>query len=278
MKNDNIVAWLIRFVKGLFIGSGFILPGLSGGVLAAVFGLYERMIEFFANIKSNFKGNFFFFLPVGIGGIFGIFLFSVLLSVFLDRAEVPLMWFFIGCIGGTMPQLWQQAGARGRRKFHIAVLIISTILAFAFLIFIDRAVFNEFPETIYTWAFAGGLVGLVATVPGFSAAVLLYFFGILEPMIAGIAAFDFRVILPLFIGAVVAVLAFSKLMSRILAKAYGGFFHVIIGLVIASTILIIPRDLEFYTLVNSLICVGSAALGVVLVRLICGMDKRMVKP
>ena len=65
--------WMLRFVKGMFIGSGFILPGVSGGALAAVFGMYERLISFLAHITKNFKENVLFFLPVGLGGVTGIF-------------------------------------------------------------------------------------------------------------------------------------------------------------------------------------------------------------
>ena len=72
--------WLLRFVKGIFIGSGFILPGVSGGALAAVFGVYERIISFLAHLTRDFKKNVRFFIPLGLGGIAGVFLFS-----FLDR-------------------------------------------------------------------------------------------------------------------------------------------------------------------------------------------------
>ena len=54
---NNAKDWLLRFVKGMFIGSGFILPGVSGGALAAIFGIYERIISFLAHITKNFKEN-----------------------------------------------------------------------------------------------------------------------------------------------------------------------------------------------------------------------------
>ena len=54
--------WFLRFVKGMFIGSGFILPGVSGGALAAIFGIYERIISFLAHITKDFKENVRFFL------------------------------------------------------------------------------------------------------------------------------------------------------------------------------------------------------------------------
>jgi len=264
--------WFIRFFKGIFIGSGFILPGISGGVLAAVFGLYERMIKFLANIRENFKENFFFFLPVGLGGLFGVFIFSVFLSYFFEIAEVQLTWFFIGCIGGTLPQLWKQAGKFGRNKSHIAALIISAVAAFVFLIVIDLAIVGEFPQNIYTWTFAGGLIGLVAIVPGLSAANLLIFFDIYEPMTNGIASGDFAVIIPLMIGAVITVFAFSKLMAFVLRKAYSGLFHSIIGFVVASTLLIIPWEFNYIS-VGGLICLAAAALGVAVVQWICRLER-----
>ena len=56
-ENNSSQSWLLRFVKGMFIGSGFIIPGVSGGALAAIFGLYERIIGFLANIRKNFVEN-----------------------------------------------------------------------------------------------------------------------------------------------------------------------------------------------------------------------------
>ena len=76
MKNKLIKDWFIRFIKGVFIALGFILPGVSGGVLAAILGLYERMLSFMAHIRQNFKQDFWFFVPVGLGGIAGIILLS----------------------------------------------------------------------------------------------------------------------------------------------------------------------------------------------------------
>ena len=70
-------SWITRLFKGIIIALGFILPGVSGGVLAAILGIYERMIRFLAHIRENFKDNVFYFLPVGVGMILGIALFSL---------------------------------------------------------------------------------------------------------------------------------------------------------------------------------------------------------
>lgn len=98
MQKTSKRDWLIRFVKGIFIGSGFILTGVSGGALAAVFGLYEKLISFLAHITRNFVANFLYFLPVGLGGIAGVFVFSFAISFFLGAYEVQMLWLFVGAL------------------------------------------------------------------------------------------------------------------------------------------------------------------------------------
>ena len=117
--------WILRFVKGMFIGSGFILPGVSGGALAAIFGIYERIISFLANITKNFKENVLFFIPVGLGALAGIVILSFGVSYLLGNYEIVIMWFFVGCIAGTIPALWREAGKEGRSQREIIILIIS---------------------------------------------------------------------------------------------------------------------------------------------------------
>lgn len=117
MENEKVTQpnksdWFLRFIKGMFIGSGFILPGVSGGALAAVFGIYERIISFLAHITKNFKENVLFFIPVGLGGLAGVFVLSFAVSFLLGEFETIMLWFFVGCIIGTVPALWKEAGKK----------------------------------------------------------------------------------------------------------------------------------------------------------------------
>ena len=59
-----MVSWITRLIKGIIIALGFILPGVSGGVLASILGLYERIISFLAHVTTDFTKNILFFLPV----------------------------------------------------------------------------------------------------------------------------------------------------------------------------------------------------------------------
>ena len=271
--NNSAISWLIRLLKGIFIGAGFIVPGMSGGALMAVLGLYEQAITFIANITKDFRQNFFFFLPVGLGGVAGIFIFSVFLSFFFEVAEVQLIWFFIGCIVGTLPTLWAQAGSKGRKSSHLAILVLSFLIAFSFLNYISHTVGGSLPLNTLTWVMTGGLMGLSSIIPGLSTSNLLLFLQLYAPMTQGIANLDFGVIIPIGIGGVASVLVFSRFMVFLFTRAYSALFHAILGFVIASTILIVPFDYDYFSL-NGLLSAGTAILGIFMGAWMCSLENK----
>ena len=242
MKPSSIIDWIFRFVKGMFIGTGAILPGVSGGALAAVFGLYERIIAFLSEFRKDFVKNVIFFIPVGLGGLFGMFALSYPLEYFLQHAEIQVLGCFIGCIVGTLPALVKEAGKEGRKPKHIVITVVTAILGFVALWTSRQYLDVALPLNIGTWILAGAIFALGIIVPGMSPSNFLMYFNMYEPMTAGIKNLDFSVIIPLGIGALLCVLAFAKLMSLILKKAYAVVFHFILGIVIASTAIIAPTD------------------------------------
>lgn len=256
--------WILRFIKGMFIGSGFILPGVSGGALAAVFGIYERLISFLAHLTRDFRKNVLFFIPVGIGGVTGVFLLSFAVSFFLGTYETYILWLFVGCIIGTVPALWSQAGKKGRKGRHIIILAITFVVSLVFLFYGEGLFSGGVPQNFATWMLAGGLIGLGIIVPGLSPSNFLVYMGMYKSMADGIKTLDFMVILPIGLGGIACVLLLSKLMDYIFTKAYSGLFHFILGIVFASTLMIVPRDFNYLssgTIICVIMCAAGAALG-----------------
>lgn len=248
--------WFLRFIKGMFIGSGFILPGVSGGALAAVFGIYERIISFLAHITKNFKENVLFFIPVGLGGLAGVFVLSFAVSFLLGEFETIILWFFVGCIIGTVPALWKEAGKHGRSTKDIIILVVSFVVGFLFL-WQGAGLFGEVDQNFFTWMIAGGLIGLGLIVPGLSPSNFLVYMGMYKAMADGFKTFDLSVLIPIAIGGLATVLSLSKLMDWIFSRYFAPMFHFILGIVFASTIMIIPTD---YSGIGFLGFVGCAAL------------------
>lgn len=263
LDQDN-QSWWLRFVKGMFVGSGFIVPGVSGGALAAIFGIYERIINFLANITKNFKENVLFFIPVGIGALVGIAILSWGISFLLGSQETIIIWFFIGAIIGTAPALWNEAGEQGRDKKDYSVLIASFVFGIILLGFGSQLFNGQVQPSFIAWMVCGGLIALGVLIPGMSPSNFILYMGLYQAMADGFKSLDLSVLIPIGIGGLLTVLVLAKVIERIFNTHYSIFFHFIVGIVIASTIMIIPTNYAGFTFIHYFMCFVTLALGTAL--------------
>ncbi|MDV0429899.1 DUF368 domain-containing protein [Lactiplantibacillus sp. DA1] len=229
-----------RFFKGVVIALGFILPGVSGGVLAAILGIYERLLGFMAHFRRNFKRDFWYFVPVGLGGIVGIALLSAPLEYLLAHAQVIVLWGFAGAIIGTLPALMKTAASQTPRDWLDGVWFFGTFIISAGLLYFMSELFGTLPANFGGFIVAGALIALGVLVPGLSPSNLLLILGLFTPMLTGFKKLDIMgVYLPIAIGGVLAMALFSKLMDYLLVKFHSRVYHFILGIVLASTMLIL---------------------------------------
>ena len=256
------MSWIIRLIKGVVIALGFILPGVSGGVLAAILGIYERMLSFLAHIRRNFKADFLYFLPVGIGGILGIGLLSRPLEFLLAHYQVIVLWGFAGAIVGSLPALWQEAESRSKRDKVDWTWLIGTFVISLIILYTLPYIFGTLPANFATFILAGALIALGVLVPGLSPSNLLLILGLYSPMLTGFKNFDLvNVFLPIAIGGILAMLLFAKTMEHLLEHHHSRVFHFILGIVAASTVLILVPN---HQSAESISYAGSGVLTFVL--------------
>lgn len=241
LKKNNLFSWIIHFLKGMVIGSGAILPGVSGGALAAIFGLYEPIINFLANVRDNFLKNILYLLPVGFGAIFGIFVLATPIHYGLKYYPVHILWGFIGAIFGTLPSLYREAGKKGREEKHIILVALTAIITFSLLTYVNKNLNIYVPQNFFSWLMAGGIFASGLVVPGLSPSNFLIYFNLYQPLTAGIKTLDWSIIIPVAVGAAIVVLVFAKLMRKLMDIAYATVFHLILGVVVASTVIIAPE-------------------------------------
>lgn len=253
---------LVRMILcGILIGGGAILPGLSGGVLCVAFGIYQPMMELLAHPKAAINKYIKMFIPVGIGFLVGFFIFSKIIVVLFDASELYTTWLFIGLIIGTVPSLFRQAGKKGRNTLSWIWFGLGFILMFLILGVVVSGTIKKVEPNFYWYVFSGVLWGLSIIVPGMSSSSMLISMGIYEPLNAGVASLDMGVILPWGLGIIAAVVLFSRLVNFLLNKHYSPFFHAVLGIVLASTILIIPINgygSAVSLLISAVLFVGGA--------------------
>ena len=235
-----MISWIARVLKGMIIALGFILPGVSGGVLAAILGIYERMIRFLAHIKENFVENVLYFTPVAIGMVLGIAAFSYPVNLLLDNYKVIVLWGFAGAIIGTIPSLIKESVKESDRdRADTITFWLSFILSGVFLYSLNGMV-GTLPANFLSFILAGALIALGILIPGLSPSNLLLILGLYTPMLTGFKHLDlFGTFLPIGIGGALALILFSKAMDYILKHYHSRVYHFIIGIVLSSTLLIV---------------------------------------
>lgn len=260
VKKDSIGEWLFRLVKGVLVGIGFIVPGLSGGVLAVILGIYEPLMRFLGNLREKFVRNILFFLPVGIGGVIGVVAFSAVVDYAFSNFAAPFIWLFIGFIAGTFPSLLKTSGKQGRKSWHWVLLAFITVGTFFLMRWMESIQNMTMAPSFGSWLLSGALIGLGVVVPGMSPSNFLIYLGLYQPMAAGIKTLDLGVIIPLVLGLIACVLLFAKLVSWLFEKSYAFMYHFILGVVVGSTLAIIPSGVSGWTiaLCIALFFVGGA--------------------
>ena len=124
-KRFDGLQFALRIIKGAVVGVGAILPGISGGVLSVVFGIYRPLMEFLAHPVREFKSKAWYFLPILIGFLLGILGLARVVDWLFRESPVPAVWLFSGLVVGTLPALWREAGQRGRTPASWAAMALA---------------------------------------------------------------------------------------------------------------------------------------------------------
>jgi putative membrane protein len=261
MKKNFLLKAILWIIQGCIVGIGAILPGVSGGTLCYAFGIYDQLLEVLSSPFKGIKKHWKMLVFVGIGGALGFVGFAGVTEWLLSLNEAVVLCVFVGLIAGTIPDLWREAGEKGRGKASIISLVICFV-AITAVFYVFKNVWTLTIEPgLVGWLICGLLWGLSFIVPGFSSSTLLLFFGIYEQMSHGISHLDFSVLIPLGCAMLATLLLLSKLMKLVFDKYHSLASHAVMGFVLATTLMILP---SFNTSVgNILIYLGCIACGAV---------------
>lgn len=235
---------LYRFVVGIFIGAGAILPGISSGVLCVIFGIYDKLINcvlgFFKNIKENFK----FLFPIVIGVAIGVIVFGNLLKNLFNLYPIQTKFAFIGLILGCVPNLFKIANSKKGFKAHY---LIYTFLSFALTIFLlllentlKNSTFASEGNTLFL-VLSGFIMSIGIVVPGVSSTVLLMILNTYEVYLDAVSTVNFSVLIPMGIGVICGGILFLKITELLMKKFFSETYYTIIGFVLGSLLILYPR-------------------------------------
>ncbi len=238
-KSFRPLRFLFQVFQGAVIGLGAVLPGVSGGVLAVIFGVYRPIMELLSSPSAHYRTHLPRLLPVFLGYAAGFLGVARLLAFLLETWPDPSVCVFVGLITGMLPSLFREAAEQGRSRGSFVSLLLCMAVIFLILTGVD-ALSVEVTPNFFWYLFCGFCLALSVIAPGMSFSTLLMPLGLYTPFVDGIGHFDLQVILPGAIGAVLTVICLARAVSRLFDQHYSLAFHGIIGIVIAATVMIIP--------------------------------------
>ena len=249
----KVVEYLKYFLCGLIFGTANVIPGVSGGTMLVVFGIFDKLTDAISGVKRIFK-NFPFLLTFALGAGAGILVSAKVISQMFVSFGVQTNMFFIGLILGGIPLIYRLGTAEKKPK---PLCIVPFVIAMAFVIALavleKLNIFSLTAETVegFDLVFSLKMVGSAALaavtmiIPGISGSFVMMLLGVYETIIGALSTFNFYVIIPFAIGAVVGIVLGAKLISMLIAKNRLMVYSALMGLVIGSVYAILPDGFGF---------------------------------
>ncbi len=278
---------IVKIIQGALIGAGGVLPGVSGGVLAVLFGVYKPLMRLLAHPIKELKRSAIELWPIIVGFLIGYIGIAKVLEEVLIRYESQSLAVFVGMAIGIMPSLFREAGEKGRNKSSWISLAVVFVVAFAILGGARIMELTIVPNFFWN-AFGGACLALSIIAPGMSASVLMLplqmkaadgsIATFYEHITGAIGNLNLAVLAPVAVGAVLTFVLLTRAVDWMMNNRYNVMFHGIIGLVIAATIFTIPFAAFAASLSSCLLHILFVVLGCVATLLLDKFNQKVEKP
>lgn len=233
---------LITLAKGLWIGGTLTVPGVSGGAMAMILNIYDRLV---LSLNSLFrrgkwqdkKKSLLFLVAAGVGGLVGFVVFSRLVGMLLDAFPVHVCFLFAGAIAGGIPAVLASADIKRLKVLDLVFVVLGAAVV---------SLVSLVPDGLFSVENASGIGGVAIqlvggfvvafglVLPGISMSQMLYVFGIYEEIIDRVSTLDILPLIPFAVGGVVGTLATSFGVEKLLARFPRQTYLVIFGFLLGS--------------------------------------------
>lgn len=243
----------LDLVKGLAIGVSFIIPGVSGGTMAVILGIYDKIINAINNLVKKFVASIKILLPIALGAALAILICWYPFKLAFEHIMLVMVSLFAGFIIGGMPGIIDEVRNVKIKPIYIVVASIAIILSVALGILSVlmelniQSLYDSRPWWLYIIIVLVGIIASFALVmPGISGSMILMVLGFYTPTLNLIDNFlswtnigpSLSILACLALGVVLGVILASKIMAFLLSKFRVGTFYAIIGIIIGSLIAI----------------------------------------
>ncbi|MFA5604220.1 MAG: DUF368 domain-containing protein [Bacilli bacterium] len=250
---------LILFLKGIIIGIGKIIPGLSGSMIMMVMGLYEKGIDALYHFFDDVKGNFKFLITIGSGILVAIILMSKLIKVLLLNYYFIIICFFVGLILGGIPSIFKEVkGHYNKKNIMLFIFFLLLVTSLTFIDTNNQMMLDDGFNDFILMYIIGIIEAATMIIPGISGTAIMMILGlynILLDLFINLGNFNLMIsnlksIIPFGIGLVTGGMAFISAIKYLLTNHKVKTYFVIAALALSSVFLMIIQAIKsnYYTL------------------------------
>ncbi len=268
-------------IGGFVVGIANIIPGVSGGTMMVIFGIFGPIMTAISEIlsKSSLKSKIKHLKFLGIllvGVLIGLVAFANIMEYALANFPTQTKFCFFGMIAFSIPILKRKE--MPTEKVSIIPFVIGAVIILAMVLLAPAetdTVITNFPaiEPLYLvkMVFLGVIAGAAMFIPGVSGSMLLLIIGeyyLFNSLVANVTSFELNVVVPLgflFLGILLGIVLSSKVTAYALKKNHRATMSLIFGLVIASCIMVIPFDATYNVMTIATSALAAAIGGGVVV-------------
>lgn len=245
--------YLKFFLCGIVFGIANVIPGVSGGTMLVVFGIFDRLCEAVSGIKKIF-GNIGFLIAFALGAGGGILLSAKVLGSLFEDFPIQTNMFFIGLILGGVPLLYKFGTSEKKVKPLCTVPFVIAMAAVIGLTVLDNLnVIDIAPTAVEGFdvvtslklVVCAAVAAVTMIIPGISGSFVMMLLGVYQTVITAIDELNFYVLIPFAIGAVIGIILGSKLITLLIRKNKLMVYSALMGLVIGSVYAILPDGFGF---------------------------------
>ena len=265
----------ITALKSYVIGATMTVPGVSGGSMAMVLGIYDQIISSVPDLLSkNFKKAFIFLLVAGCSGLIGALSASPLLKYLLSNFYLVVMYFFLGAIIGSIPMIVRKSQIT-KKNWGNSFFAIPGIIVVLLISMIPEGLIQLGGSNVILQIICGIGVSIGFVLPGISFSYLLVVLGLYEGLITYLSELNFVPLIPLCVGLVIGIVLLAGLLKKAMEKWPTITFPVIMGFVLGSLPQVFPG---LPSGIAILWCILSFLSGAVVIWATSGELKYIKKP
>lgn len=233
--------WISTLLKGVFVGGTMLVPGVSGGSMAMILGIYDRLISAISSFFRAPKRNLAFLAVFVLGAGAGMLLFAKPLEALIEHFPRVMMYLFLGAVAGGVPMIYQKAQV-GKAQFRQIGWMLAGLLAVVGIAMLPEGLFSVNDGwQAYVLLVAAGFVAAIALIlPGISVSYLLLVLGLYDRIIAAIGNLDLLFLVPLAVGLMLGVVLTTRILETAMQRQPQATYRIILGFILASMVQAFP--------------------------------------